>query len=130
MRIIVECQQGEDPDLASAPATVVVRPADLCGDDVQQLRRVLHALVTTPGRTVVVDLSDVCALRRTNVIAVLVGAAREARTARSALQVAHAPADGRRALFVAGVEEVAAILEPAYEVVIGTLAAIEEPVAV
>jgi anti-anti-sigma regulatory factor len=86
--------------------------------------------VTTKRRTVVVDLSDVM-VRRTNVIAVLVGAAREARTTGSCVQVYGAPVDGRRALFVAGIDEVPALTEPSYEIIVGVAALHETaPVAV
>ena len=119
MRIVVQCVPSGDPNLDQAPTAVIVRPCELETDDLQQLRRVLHTLVTTRQRHVVVDLSDVCALRRTNVVAVLVGAAREARTTRSTLHVYEPPADGRRALFVAGIEEVMTLPESAYEIVVG-----------
>jgi len=120
VRVLVQCVAAEDPDLERAPADVVVRPYDLEPDDLQQLRRVLRTLVTTAARTVIVDLSDVGELRRTNVVAILVGAAREARTTGSTLHVVNAPADGRHALFVAGIDDVSAVPAPAYEVSVGT----------
>jgi anti-anti-sigma regulatory factor len=119
VRILVQCDSSQDPNLEQAPADVIVRPCELETDDLQQLRRILHTLVTSRQRNVVVDLSDVSLLRRTNVVAVLVGAARDARMTRSTVQVYEPPADGRRALFVAGIEEVATLPESAYEIVVG-----------
>lgn len=131
MRIVVQCDPTEDPDLSNAPATVVVTPRDLASEDLQQLRRVLHTLVTSAPRIVVVDLSDVCAVRRTHVVAVLVGAAREARNLGSTVRVVNAPADASRALFVAGVDGHVDLGSDgaAYEIVVGaTMQA--EPLAV
>jgi anti-anti-sigma regulatory factor len=119
VRITVQCEPDHDPALDTAPSQVVVRPCEFGPDDLQQLRRLLHTLVTTSPREVTVDLADVDALRRTNVIAVLVGAAREARTMSSVIRVLNPPADSRRALFVAGVEETASG-DAAYEIVVGT----------
>jgi anti-anti-sigma regulatory factor len=131
MRVIVQSQPDIDPDLSAAPTHVVVRPGALTCDDVSQLRRVLHDLIGSAPRTVTVDLSDVDVVRRTNVVAVLVGAAREARSAQSTVRVYNPPLDQRRALFVAGIDE-CAHADAAYEVVIGTLdvAVDDEPVAV
>jgi anti-anti-sigma regulatory factor len=120
VRMTVLCESHQDPELSGAPTDVQVRPGTLRTDDLQQLRRVLHALVTTAQRTVTVDLSEVDDVRRNNVVAVLVGAAREARTTGSVLRVYDPPADQRRALFVAGLEEVFTADEPAYEVIVGT----------
>jgi anti-anti-sigma regulatory factor len=120
VQISVQCIPGQDPLLDSAPASVTVRPGTLSTDDLQQLRRILHMLVTTARRTVIVDLSDVDVVRRNNVVAVLVGAAREARRVGSSIRVHNPPADQRRALFVAGVDEVLPLDEPAYEICLGT----------
>ncbi|MFL6238287.1 MAG: STAS domain-containing protein [Actinomycetes bacterium] len=129
MRVVVQCKADEDPDIGNAPAVVVVRPCALEVDDLQQLRRILHALVTSANRTVIVELSDVDVVRRTNVIAILVGAARDARSTGSTLVVHNPPNDGRRALFVAGIDEIAQVEGPTYEIVVGT-ATDCEPLAV
>jgi anti-anti-sigma regulatory factor len=131
--VTVQCQTDRDPDVEAAPQTVTVRPGELSADELQQLRRVLHALVTTGTRTVIVDLTQISQTRRTNVIAVLVGAARDARATGSTLLVHNAPADGRRALFVAGITELddAAELDAVdYEIVVGTTTARGEQLAV
>ena len=119
MRVTVQCEPTEDPVLDNAPADVLVRPCVLGTDDLQQLRRVLHQLVTTTRRSITVDLSQIDELRRANVVAVLVGAAREARSTGTVLRVYAAPADLRRALFVAGLEEVFTLDEAVYEVIVG-----------
>jgi anti-anti-sigma regulatory factor len=120
VRITVQCEPDHDPSLDKAPQVVVVRTCTFEPDDLQQLRRVLHALVTTSQRVVTVDLSEVDDIRRTNVIAVLIGAAREARANGSMLHVLNPPNDGRRALFVAGIDEPATADDTAYEIIVGT----------
>jgi hypothetical protein len=115
----VQCEPTDDPVLDRAPADVLVRPCTLGTDDLQQLRRVLHQLVTTARRNVTVDLYQCDDIRRTNVVAVLVGAAREARLTGSTLRTYGAPDGGRHALFVAGIEEVGTVDEASYEVVVG-----------
>jgi hypothetical protein len=131
VRITVQCQPDQDPLLDTAPAVVVVRPGLLGTDDLQQLRRVLHALVTTAPRTVTVDLSDLDDGRRSNVVAVLVGAARDARTTGSTITVHKPPIDQRRALFVAGIDAAPMVEEATYEIVVGTLPVpADEPLAV
>ena len=130
MQVVVQCQPREDPDLSNAPGTVSIRPGTLTCDDVSQLRRLLHTLVSTSPRTVIVDLADVDVVRRTNVVAVLVGAAREARTTHSSIRVCNAPNDQRRACFVAGIDE-ASHADAGFEIVVGTIEAVDaEPVAV
>jgi anti-anti-sigma regulatory factor len=128
--VTVQCEPHEDPELSAAPTDVDVRPGTLGTDDLQQLRRVLHGLVTTERRNVTVDLSEVDDIRRTNVVAVLVHAAREARGTGSIIRVYDAPADQRRALFVAGLEEIFTVDDPAYEVLVGTPARSRDHLAV
>ena len=122
MRVIVQCQPEIDPDLHGAPTSVLVRARALTCEELSQLRRVLHVLVTTRPRTVTVDLGNVDEERRTNVTAVLIGAAREARTKGSTMRVQSPPAEQRRALFVADIEEVGESDGSDYEVVVGTRA--------
>ena len=131
MRVVVQCQPDEDPALDSAPSQVTVRPGTLTCEDVSQLRRVLHTLITTERRVVTVDFAEVDVVRCTNVVAVLVGAAREARGHGSTVRVQNPPTNQRRALFVAGIDEVAASGADGYEVVVGTCEeSATEPLAV
>jgi hypothetical protein len=90
----------------------------------------LHQLVTGARRVVTVDLSEVDDVRRTNVVAVLVGAAREARLTGSVVRVHDAPVDQRRALFVSGLEEAFTLDEPVYELIVGAPAVGEAYAAV
>jgi anti-anti-sigma regulatory factor len=85
--------------------------------------------VTTARRVVTVDLSEVDDVRRTNVIAVLIGAAREARGNGSTIHVQNPPDDARRTLFVAGIDEWATSDDTAYEIIVGT-ATVTESLAV
>lgn len=126
VRITVQCEPTDDPVLDRAAADVLVRPCTLGTDDLQQLRRVLHQLVTTARRNITVDLCQCDDVRRTNVVAVLVGAAREARTTGSTLRTYGAPAGGRHALFVAGIEEVGSMDEASYEVIVGKTTVTEQ----
>jgi hypothetical protein len=82
--------------------------------------------VTTARRNITVDLCQCDDVRRTNVVAVLVGAAREARTTGSTLRTYGAPAGGRHALFVAGIEEVGSMDEASYEVIVGKTTVTEQ----
>jgi anti-anti-sigma regulatory factor len=128
VQVIVQCEPDLDPDLSGAPSAVLVRPRDVERDNLQQLRRVLQTLVTTATRNVVIDLAEISVTRRANVVAVLVGAAREARKNGGMLQVINAPAEGARALFVAGIDEPTDV-DTSYEIVVGG-AELATPIAV
>jgi ABC-type transporter Mla MlaB component len=121
VQISVQCKVNEQPALGNVPANVMVRPGALTFDDLSQLRQVLHELVTTARRTVTVDLTEVDLVRRTNVVAVLVGAAREARGTGTVVRVHNPPHDQRRALFVAGIDECPNLVAHDFEVIVGII---------
>ena len=123
MQIAVQCHPDADPPLDDAPKDVLVRPGRLGSDDLQQLRRILHTLVTTAPRTVTVDVASVDGDRRANVLGVLVGAAREARVTGSVVRVHQPSAEQRRSFATAGIEEQTELDEPGYVVLVGDISA-------
>lgn len=120
MRIIVHCQPDEDPPLDAAPPSVLLRVGRLSTNDLQQLRRVLHTLVTTARRTVTVELAEGMADHPANVPAILVGAARTARATGSTIRVHSSSLGQRRLLAAAAIDEVAVVDDAEFTVAVGT----------
>jgi anti-anti-sigma regulatory factor len=105
LQIVIDCDGVTDPSVIDAPLDVLVRIRSVSPAQVQQLRRVLHDLVRTTSRTVRIDLADVDELMAANVFAVVVGAARKAKTSGATVSVCCPPASLRRAFAVAGLAD-------------------------
>jgi hypothetical protein len=117
----VQCRPGDDPPVDAAPDIVLVRLGRLAIPDLQQLRRILHALVTSAPRMVTVELADLDADHRANVLAILVAAARKARGRGSTIRVHSSPVDQRRPFAVAGIDESSVVAEPEYTLTFGAM---------
>jgi anti-anti-sigma factor len=105
LQVTLACDGVVDPDVSTAPSHVLVRVGPVTSEQVQQFRRVLHELVSTGLRTVVVDLTDLDEASGAIVFAVVVGAARKARSTGAELLVCCPPPSLRRAFGVAGLTE-------------------------
>lgn len=117
VQVTVACDGVVDPSVSTAPAHVLVRVGPVTSEQVQQLRRLLHELVTTGPRTIVIDLTDMDVTTGAVVFAVIVGAARKARSTGAVIQVCCPPPSLRRAFGVAGLAEGSAGTTAAYSLV-------------
>lgn len=120
LQISVECDGVDDPSVVDAPLDVVVRVCTVSSAHIQQLRRVLHELVRTAPRSVLIDLAEVDAANASNVFAVVVGAARQAKTGGAVISVCSPPSSLRRSFAVAGLAEAPSDTASAYSLVFGT----------
>jgi anti-anti-sigma regulatory factor len=119
IQVTIDCAGDNDPSVAAAPLDVLVRVGTLSSAQLQQLRRVLNDLVASP-RAVVIDLSGVDHTNASNVFAVIVGAARKAKSTGTTVSVCCSPANLRRSFAVAGLTEAPAEHSAAYSLVFDT----------
>jgi anti-anti-sigma factor len=120
IQVSVECTGDEDPSVAAAPLNVLIRVGAVSSAQIQQLRRVLSELVATLPRSVVIDLTSVDVTSASAVFAVIVGAARKAKSTGATIRVCCAPANLRRSFAVAGLTEAPAEHGAAYSLVFDT----------
>ena len=126
LHISITCDGVADPPVDSAPLDVVISVGRTTSDQVQQLRRVLHELVATAPRSVIVDMSAADPDNAAIVFAVIVSAHRKAKSAGSTIQIVNPPETIRRSFAVAGLPETTIDNNARYTLVFDTANASEQ----